>query len=402
LAALTRRTRLRGTIAGRIEVWPRNRAYMQRVRTWTFVLALSSFLQTPPLRADSDRCAICGGEFGETIYAITDRVTGDTLQICRTCATWPDRCFICGLPVRKDFLALPDGRFLCARDARTAVLDPAEARRICRQVHDDLDRLFSRFLSFPDTNVDVAIVDRVNLLAFKVPGNDFICPNLLGYIQPRRIRGQVRYEMSLLSALPEVEFKAVCAHEYGHAWVFANVPAARRRTLGQDAHEGFCELLAFLLMDAEQAEAQKRAILENHYTRGQIQLFVEAERRYGFNDIVDWMKYGVDAQLDPDDPGRVRNVSLPHHLPPQNLAPTEYAVRLPREPDRLVLRGISLDPHLPLAFINDQTLTVGESAPVRLGNGRVRVRCVAIDDHSVRVRVLDSGEERELRLRSRD
>ena len=40
-------------------------------------------------------------------------------------------------------------------------------------------------------------------------------------------------------------------------------------------------------MDAEQESEQKKMILRNHYTRGQIDLFIEAERRYGLNDVVD-------------------------------------------------------------------------------------------------------------------
>src|SRR4029077_16117704 len=102
---------------------------------------------------------------------------------------------------------------------KNAVLNDDEAKQIYDQVHYDLDRLFSRFITFPTTNIATTIVDRVNLLElFKIPGNDYSCPNVLGYISSKTNRaGQIRHKMSLLSALPRGQFKAVWAHELTHA-----------------------------------------------------------------------------------------------------------------------------------------------------------------------------------------
>jgi hypothetical protein len=367
------------------------------------VLALTAwFLCANSLRGASDRCAICNGPFGDTVYGVTDKVTGEKIQICRACATWPDVCFICGLPVRKDYLKLEDGRFLCARDAKTAVLDNEEAHRICDEVKDGLDRLFSRFLKFPDTNVDIAIVDRVSLLAFKVPGNDFDCPNVLGYIKSKTNHNRVTYAISLMSALPRSQFEATCAHEYTHAWVYANVPAARRKTLGHDAHEGFCELVAYLLMDSQHEEDEKRAILANAYTRGQINLFIEAEKCYGFNDIVDWIKYGIDAKLDKEDLGRIRNVQIPRPGPARTSTFVPYAAPSRPKSDTLVPRGVSLATNRPLAFLNDQALGVGESASIRVGNTNMLVRCLAIGESSIRIQIGDSGAVEELQINIAD
>jgi hypothetical protein len=352
-------------------------------------------------RADSDHCDVCGGALGEVIYTATDQVTHEKVKLCPTCATWPDVCFICGLPVRKDFIRLPDGRFLCARDARTAVLDEREGRRLCAEVRDDLDRLFSRFMTFPDSNIDVSMVDRVSLLAFKVPGNDFQCPNLLGYIQPEIDRGQVRYAISVLSALPRAEFKATCAHEYTHAWVFQNVSPERRKTLDRDAHEGFCELVAYLLMDAEQETGQKRRILANAYTRGQIDLFIRAEQQYGFDEVLDWVKYGRDGRLSADEPGRVREIEAPRREPKGTGSLTLCAAPSAPAPENLAFRGVLLAAQRPVAFINDQALAVGDSRQIRLARGKVTVRCLAIGAYSVRVRILETGQEEELRLPDR-
>src|SRR5579862_5685312 len=112
------------------------------------LLALDS---TQLLAAEPDVCAVCGGPFGDVYYSIEDKVTLEKKHVCKTCdQTFPD-CFICGLPANTNlagFIELPDKRALCARDAKTAVLQEEDGLRICREVRDQLDRLFSRFTNF--------------------------------------------------------------------------------------------------------------------------------------------------------------------------------------------------------------------------------------------------------------
>src|SRR5208282_5061888 len=157
----------------------------------------------------------------------TDKVTGEKKIVCSDCIRLP-RCAICGLPVKDNGLQLPDGRVLCARDARTAVVKADEAERICGRIKDDLDRLFSRYTAFP-ANVDVTVIDRIDVdTMFSPGGNDFESPNLLGCIRPETVNHETRYKMRLMIGLPLAELKATCAHEYSHAWVGENVPKERR------------------------------------------------------------------------------------------------------------------------------------------------------------------------------
>jgi hypothetical protein len=319
------------------------------------------------------------------------------VAICPKCVSNP-QCFMCGLPTYTNRTELPDGRVLCPRDAQTAVLNADDGVRTCRETRDQLDRLFSRFLVFPSANVTVAIVDRVNLQTlFKFPGNDRACPNVWGYIITRTNHARLEHEMSILSALPLDSFKATCAHEYGHAWLNENLSPARKRILHQDAIEGFCELISYSLMDEEHAEPQKKLILLNNYTRGQIQLFLEAQERYGFNELLDWMKYGRDARLDPENLGRLRTLDVPRYrtvLAQTNSSPSPAEPTSP-QPD-LVLKGIFLNKQRPLAIINNRTFGVNEEGKVRVGTSNLTVRCLAIEQDSVRIRIIGTGEEREL------
>ncbi len=370
---------------------------------WSFVL-IFVLGSASIASADPDRCAVCAALLGDKVFIVTDKVTQEKRLICPDCAKLPNNCFRCGLPVKKDYTALSDGRFLCERDVKNAVLDDDDAKQTIADVQSALDRLFSRFISFPAKNLETAVVDRINLTAlFSLPGHDYECPNILGYTQSRTNNGKLQHKISVLSGLPRGELRAVCAHELTHAWVFENIPPARLKTLGSDAHEGFCELVAYLLMNSVGDDDDKKLILQNHYTRGQINAFIEAEDRFGFNEVVEWMKYGQDSVLHKEDLNRIRDVQITRKSPSPatNVLAAIQTYALPpvsAGPAGFVVKGISIARNRPLAMINDVTFEIQEEATIRVSGTNVLVRCVAIRPGGARIRILPSGEERELLL----
>jgi len=354
-----------------------------------------------PMAAKADACAVCGREFRGhfTYYTLTDKVTNERKITCSECVKSP-RCSICGLPVNDNGLELLDGRHLCARDARSAVVKIDEAQRVSARVKDDLDRLFSRFTEFP-TNVDVEVIDRIDVdTMFHPTGNAFESPNLLGCLQSEVVNQVVRFKIRLMTGLPLAELKETCAHEYSHAWVKENVSPERRGKLGRDAEEGFCEMVAYLLMDSQQEEGEKQRILQNRYTRGQIDLFLEAEKRYGFDQVLDWMKYGVAGQLEAGHVDKLRDVRMPA-LKSVARAPVVCGrLRPPAPPPAPAV--IKLDGILwgsrPVAIINGRSFLANDLNPVRVGNTNVMIRCLSIHKTAVRIQNADSGKEQELRL----
>jgi len=368
---------------------------------WIIVLLAGLGLGGPSsASAHDDICAICGRPIQGTIYLMTDKVTGKKVLVCSDCIKLP-LCSICGLPVNNNGIALPDGRFLCARDARTVVLKADDARQICGQVKDDIDRLFSRFTSFP-TNVDVSVIDRIDVDSmFYTKGNGSESPDLLGCIRPETVNNETRYEMSLLIGMPLAQLKETCAHEYSHAWVGENVPKERRARLGRDAEEGFCELVGYLLMDSQSEEVEKKRVLQNHYTRGQIDLFLEAEKRYGFDQVLDWMKYGVATQLEAGHVDQLRDVKM---LSARSVAKNpaidtnnNYTNPPAPVPATIKLQGV-LWGNRPVAIINGCSFFVQELKPVKIGGTNVTIRCLEIREKSVRIQNVDSGKEQELSL----
>jgi hypothetical protein len=360
------------------------------------VLLLAGFCFGPPLSARGDNCAVCGRPISGTIYLFTDKVTGEQKEVCSDCIKLP-RCSICGLPV-KDGTQLPDGRYLCARDAKTVVLKADDARQICGQVKEDLDRLFSRFTSFPE-NVDVSVIDRVDVDSmFITEGNNFESPDLLGCIRPETANDKTRYKMSLLTGLPLAQLKETCAHEYSHAWVGENVPKERRARLGRDAEEGFCELVGYLLMDSQNEEVEKKRVRQNHYTRGQIDLFIEAEKRYGFDQVLDWMKYGVTAQLEAGHVDELRDVKMPAAKSVASSPAIYSRTNAPAPAPAIIKLDGVLWGSRPVAIINGCSFLTNDQNPVKVGGTNVIIRCLGIQKTSVRIQDVNSGKEQELRL----
>jgi hypothetical protein len=362
-------------------------------------VALSLLFFAVVARAD-DHCWVCGGPIGDTVYLWKDEVAGVKRTICEDCSKLTTTCYVCGLPVKSGYTEVGDGRILCARDAKSVLLDEHAILDQCEGIKAPLNDLFGRFLTFPD-NVRVQVADRVTLLdLFKVPGNDYTCPNVLGFIAPEtNDEDAVEFSMRVLSGQSPAATRATCAHEFTHAWMMANLSGAREKALDRDAKEGFCELVAFMLMRAQGETAQMANLRTNRYTRGQIDLFIEAEQRFGFNDVVDWVRYGEDGKLRAGQVERVRNVKMPVVA---RAAPVLWtnSVALAKQPDSdcLVLKSVSLGGKSPLAQINNCLLGVGETGKVTLATTNLLIRCKAIRADAVLIEAVGSGQTQELRF----
>src|SRR5207302_3920030 len=110
------------------------------------------------------------------------------------------------------------------------------------------------------------------------------------------LEGKFTHHIYLLHGVPEEEFVAVCAHEYTHTWL--NEHHKKTRQLHKDTTEGFCELMAFKVVSKLGYEREKKRILENSYTHGQIAALLATEKEYEFHRLVCWITEGVDSWVD--------------------------------------------------------------------------------------------------------
>lgn len=347
-----------------------------------------------------DYCWVCNKPINFTLYTMKDEVAGLKRFVCGLCVELPNSCYLCSLPVSANYTELKDGRCLCERDVQSVLLDEAKITAKCEAAGLALDKLFSRYLSFP-TNLTFHVVDRVTLLdLFKVPGKDYTCPNVLGYTaKETNEQNNVEFSISILSGQTPAATASTYAHELTHAWMMASLPPARLKELHRDSVEGFCELVAFMLMREENETAQIAEVRTNFYTRGQIHLFIDAEQQFGFGDVLDWVRSGATNRLRVGESWCIRDLKV---VKETNNAPPPLMAYMPSAavewPDRLVLKSVSLGGKSPIALINQCTLGVGETGKVKLANTNLVIRCKAIRANSVLVEVVGTGKTQELRF----
>ena len=248
----------------------------------------------------------------------------------------------------------------------------------------------------------ITMADAVHMKQlFQTPGFDRQCSSVFGYIKSATDDRQTRsqHDIRLLDGLPKARLMATCAHEMTHSWLNQNLRPDRQ--IDQDAVEAFCELVAFKLMIQLGQEQEQQVIKSNSYTRGQFDLFREADDRYGFYTIVEWMKSGLDSRLKENDPDRVRQIKTNRQpsTPPAIVSWSKPAAT--PVPDTLTLIGISVGGGRPLALIDDLAFSAGEAGKVRVRRTNVMVRCLEIRSNSVVIQVEGSQEKQELFLKSK-
>jgi len=340
-------------------------------------------------------CVVCQREIKERVYMFSSPYLPEKQGVCSDCAQLETVCSVCTLPLRTRCMKLADGRLLCDADAKQCVLTDDELKDIFADVKRDIFKMLAGQGTLPDKNVSIRLAGRNDLESLsrmqRFPHDK---NQTMGLTLTRSKNREFEHRIYVLNGLRKSRVAAVCAHEYAHTWLQQNIPDGRR--LEVDTVEGFCELISYKLMSERNEAIEKKVILENSYTSGQVHNLVKAEDRYRLYEIVKWVKSGVDQKIDPENPGRVlvrqEDDAVPITWPPVKAKPTPV-------PNTLVLRGISGTPQRRFALVNDATLEKGEQAKVRLGNTNVVVRCIEITDSSVVLNVGDSSERQELFLK---
>jgi len=324
-----------------------------------------------------------------------DQAVGGKKNVCPECAKLVERCSTCGLPVKTNYTTLPDGRYLCARDAAESIGTDEEAKQICDQARDEVDRVLSRYLTLPETNVLVSIVNRFYLEnLFRSPTAGQACVSVFGATVSNPLPGdRIIHSVSIISHLRKSRLMAVCAHEYTHAWLGQNLSAERRASLDRDTVEAFCELIAYRLMESRGETFEMETIKKNAYTKGQIDVLLAADRERGFYSVMEWMQTGADAKMDTANLGTLR--------PPADgvASAAILSVPPPPAPDVLVLKGISGGGDRRFALINNVTFAPLESGRVSIGQTNVTIQCLEIRSNSVVIQITGAKAKTELFLR---
>jgi hypothetical protein len=327
-------------------------------------LALILFLFTVVLISSAGEtnyfCVVCGK--GPLTGKIWISKWG---AVCNDCYQRPDRCALCGLPVRDGdgHVKTGDGRFICKFDKPNAVLDADAAREIFESAREDLASLFgSGFaLKFPEVKVQLFDVDY-----WSEKGRDDGL-HKYGFSSTRKNKsGDCTHEVVMLSGQLRENLAATAAHEYTHLWINENRPAGR--VIDADTVEAICELASYELMESRKLRAEQRRIVENPYTRGTILKLLDVEKEHGFRYVLDWVKDGDTPNFDSFTMAamKVAPVKIPKLVFTNAPAPL---------PDSLKLGGLLLGGKEPRAIINKISFAVGDTKQIILRGGEVNVHC---------------------------
>jgi hypothetical protein len=151
-------------------------------------------------------------------------------------------------------------------------------------------------------------------------------------------------------------------------------------------------------MSLREEPVEKKVILANGYTRGQINTLIQAEDNYQFYRVLDWFKTGLDDRLDGTNLTRLLKLQVA-----STVQPLWYPQALPTPvPDTLKLKGIAQSSKGRFALINDCTLEKYQEGKVRIGKTNLIIRCLEISDRSVVIQARGSEEKIALTLRAGD
>jgi len=308
--------------------------------------------------------------------------------ICDDCEKLPDRCTICGLPVKAGdgHLKTGDGRFICRFDKPNAILTPDQARDLFARIRDEVVDLYGRQFALKNPEVTVNLFD-VDYWSEKGAGNGL---HKYGFASSRPAANSAwTHEVVMLSGRLREEMEAVAAHEYTHLWINENCPANHR--IDGDTVEAICELTAFKLMQQRKSATMQKHILENPYTRGKIKDLVAVEREGGTDYVLNWVKTSAAETLD-------AKASLAPLPAPASVAPFLAGPR--PLPVGLNFSGLMAFGRERLAVINGVEFAAGDQKILKLRDRSVLVRCPAVNESQITVEVdghpltLERGEEK--------
>lgn len=305
--------------------------------------------------------------------------------ICDDCEKLPNRCSICGLPIRDGYVKTADGRFICKFDKANAVLDAASAQEIFMDTRRAVVTMYGPTfaLQYPEVTVNVFDVDYWSEKGRKDDLHKF------GFSVTRQDPdGKCTHTVVLLSGRLRNETVATSAHEYTHLWINENRPATH--VIDGDTTEAICELTAYKLMGERNLPDLQKAILDNPYTHGKIKTLVEIEQKQGIGYIWNWVKNGSTSSLEAESSASLRKPA------------STFTNAAPLLPKTLKFSGLLTIGQDRQAVINGVAFETGDQKQIKLRNQTVLVRCREIQDAAVVVElngsparvILKKGEEK--------
>lgn len=144
-----------------------------------------------------------------------------------------------------------DGRFICGRCKKTAVLDGVSANRSRRRILEALEKV--GFNEIPK-NIEIVLTHQKHLSSHSRQRNTAgLTLTQFHFSQNKRVG--LKHQIGILSGLPKIQFEAILAHELLHVWQHE-----QGIKLSSMYAEGLCELGAFLIYSQDKSDLAQHRI----------------------------------------------------------------------------------------------------------------------------------------------
>ena len=319
--------------------------------------------------------------------------------ICRECYKIERRCWICALPATKKYVKMADGRFICRREAKNAVVKEHDVQQMFQRTRNAVKRMTRGYMNLRSPKINVEIFSQ----PVWDPDGTKSALHRQGLATTRMVGKTFHHNVMLISGLVNTNLIGVSAHEFTHLWINEN---RGKHKIERHTMEAICEMVAYKLAQTYRHHNYMKEIRENPYTQGRAATLLPLVERYGLKALLRWVIEGEGETPSPKDLARLRSVrSASTAAAPTGKGPSGSPLYsnspkvMRKKPKELELKGVIGSSGNYTAMISGAMFRVGETRTVKLEGRAVKVKCVKIEKRSVTLEVGDEKEAVELGVR---
>ncbi len=351
-------------------------------RTILLSLTLCGALLAAPTRAASQpakpvHCLACDQG------PLTGRYWKNELgAICEDCHRLERRCWICGRPAAKDYIKTPDGRYICRREARNAIIGKQAVQQTFQSTRIAIKRMTRGYMTLKSPEINVEVFSQ----PVWDPDGTKSALHRQGLATTRQVGKTYHHNVMLISGLVNTNLIGVSAHEFTHLWINENKGDHQLDPL---TNEAICEMVAYKLAETYRHHNYMKLIRENTYTQGRAAELLPLVERYGLKSLLRWVIEGSGPNPSSHELASLRAYRPAATVATQSATPSKASPlyqstprAAPMKPDSLELKGVIGAPGKYTALISGVMFREGESRTIRLQDKSVTAHCQNITRNS--------------------
>ena len=318
--------------------------------------------------------------------------------ICEDCNKLERRCWICRHPAAKDYIKTPDGRYICRREARNAVVSQPAVHQTFQRTRNAVKRMTRNYMALKSPKINVEVFSQ----PVWDPDGSKSALHRQGLATTRQVGERFHHNVMLLSGLVNTNLIGVSAHEFTHLWINEN---KGDHEIDPKTNEAICEIVAYKLAETYRHHNYMKVIRENTYTQGRANELLPLVNRYGLKALLRWVVEGKGPTPSASDLARLRSIrpasTAATPTQPKAMPSPLYSARpgaKPAKPASLELKGVLGSPGKYTALISGVMFQEGETRTIKLQGKAIKARCEKITRTTATLKLEGSQKPLELRM----